>query len=336
MVAAAGAGPSPIPQKSLSVEKLVEAIRFCLTPQAAEAASAIATKMKSENGVKQAVASFHSYLRRNSSLDCDIIKGQPAVWSYSRRSSYWRKGNKIRLSKVAAEILLAHLKIDRRSLRKLETNPVVIRTRRWDPFSATILTAIGVAADLGKAAVRLVTKPIKTLAELRQSKEIGLHASMQPDVAARRRELRSEVATAPSATKVSAESESRLSMIGAVALAIVTGLGSLLGTFLTGLAVIPYAFVEGLRSMPNHWGQEIRDFGDIHDWLSGLLVGGQAIFFALYDSITGFVILPFKGVMKHGPCGIISGFAKAVGNLYLLLLAGMSNSILSFRTDVLV
>ncbi|KAM0415881.1 hypothetical protein ACHAPT_013143 [Fusarium lateritium] len=84
MVAAAGAGPEPIPQKSLTVERLAEAIRFCLTPEAAEAAAKIAAKMRAESGVKAAVASFHNHLPQDN-LECDIVKGQPAI---SRRYCY--------------------------------------------------------------------------------------------------------------------------------------------------------------------------------------------------------------------------------------------------------
>jgi hypothetical protein len=109
MVAAAGAGPKPIHHKSLTVEKLAEAIRFCLTQDTAKAAATIAAKMRSESGVKTAVASFHSHLPRDD-LECDIIKGQPAVWSCSR------KGQRLKLSKMAAEILSSHLKVDVGSL----------------------------------------------------------------------------------------------------------------------------------------------------------------------------------------------------------------------------
>lgn len=109
MVAAAGAGPEPIPQKSLTVENLAEAINFCLTPSAAESAQAIAAKMRCDSGVRAAVASFHKHLPRDE-LECDIIKGQPAVWICSK------KRRRLRLSKAAAEILSSHLKVDVGSL----------------------------------------------------------------------------------------------------------------------------------------------------------------------------------------------------------------------------
>ncbi|KAM3497331.1 hypothetical protein MY10362_009314 [Beauveria mimosiformis] len=62
MVAAAGAGPTPIPANQLNCTNLADAIRFCHTPAATSAAASLAERMKSESGVRQAVASFHANL----------------------------------------------------------------------------------------------------------------------------------------------------------------------------------------------------------------------------------------------------------------------------------
>ena len=72
MVAAAGAGPEPIPQKQLNAQNLSEAIQFCLTSEAATAAAKIAIRMKRESGVTTAVRSFHANLPLES-LRCDIL-----------------------------------------------------------------------------------------------------------------------------------------------------------------------------------------------------------------------------------------------------------------------
>ena len=109
MVAAAGAGPKPIPHKSLNAQKLVEAISYCLTPQALTAAREIAAKMSTESGVRAAVNSFHANLPLER-LPCDILPDQPAAWAYKR------KKKSLKLSKVAAELLGEHLKIDRSKL----------------------------------------------------------------------------------------------------------------------------------------------------------------------------------------------------------------------------
>jgi hypothetical protein len=111
MVAAAGAGPAPILHKQLTVDALAAGIRYCLSEQAAAAASTITHKMSSESGVYTAVASFH----RNLPLDhvqCDLYPSQPAVWSVSVPKSR----QKLKLSKFAAEALVADGLIDQKNL----------------------------------------------------------------------------------------------------------------------------------------------------------------------------------------------------------------------------
>ena len=109
MVAAAGAGPAPVPYEELTVCTLTEGIRYCLTERAATAASDIALKMHSEAGVHAAVASFHRNLPLER-LQCDLYPGQPAVWSLSKGHG------KIKISKIAAEMLVINGLIDRKSL----------------------------------------------------------------------------------------------------------------------------------------------------------------------------------------------------------------------------
>jgi hypothetical protein len=110
MVHAGGAGPAPIPFKSLNSNNLAEAIRFCLTPEASAAARQIADKMSSEAGVRRAVASFHANLPLND-MRCDLLPNLPAVWIYEK------KGKKMRLSKMAAEILVEADKISWNNLK---------------------------------------------------------------------------------------------------------------------------------------------------------------------------------------------------------------------------
>lgn len=110
MIAAAGAGPEPIPYRSLTSTNLSEAIQFCLRPEAQVAARSIAASMSREEGVKTAVSSFYANLPV-SDMCCDLLSDQPAVWEYQR------KGKRLKLSGVAAESLTNRLKIDRDKLK---------------------------------------------------------------------------------------------------------------------------------------------------------------------------------------------------------------------------
>lgn len=98
MVASAGAGPQPIPYRSLTVENLSRAIVQCLEPETRSAAQVLAAKMETEDGVRTAVASFHRHLPRD--IQCQILSDQAAAWTYkSNRTN-------IRLSKRTAGALI--------------------------------------------------------------------------------------------------------------------------------------------------------------------------------------------------------------------------------------
>lgn len=100
MVAKAKAGPTPIHHKELSAQSLAAAIRFCRTESAVNAATQIARTIQDESGVQSAVESFHRHLPI-SRMQCDLLPDQQAVWEYSH------KKKSVRLSKEAAQVLLA-------------------------------------------------------------------------------------------------------------------------------------------------------------------------------------------------------------------------------------
>jgi len=109
MVAATGAGPSPIPRKSLTSENLADAIAYCLTPKASAAAIAMSTTMKRESGVRSAVQSFLANLPPTI-IKCDLIASQPAAFLYRLGKTHYR------LSKAAAGILTSYSLIDSKDL----------------------------------------------------------------------------------------------------------------------------------------------------------------------------------------------------------------------------
>ncbi|AEI61959.1 glycosyl transferase family 28 [Corallococcus macrosporus] len=56
MVLRAGAGPQPVPQKSLTAERLADAIRTALSPTMRAHATALGERIRAENGPARAVA----------------------------------------------------------------------------------------------------------------------------------------------------------------------------------------------------------------------------------------------------------------------------------------
>jgi sterol 3beta-glucosyltransferase len=154
MIAAAGAGPMPIAFKLLSPQNLADAIRFCLTPGAIQAAARISEMIASETGVQSAVASFHRNLP-HPALPCDVLPNQPAVWTYKGT-----KGSKkvVKLSKMAAETLLVSRRFKAGDLGMNETKPVFIEHRRWDPITGGASAMISTVYDTSHALGAAMTK----------------------------------------------------------------------------------------------------------------------------------------------------------------------------------
>lgn len=144
----AGAGPAPIPYKQLNAEKLADAIDKALGPEMQEKAGEIGAKMRQENGVKCAVASFHSHLDLEA-LRCWICPQRPAVW--------WVRHSHIKLSSFAAAIL-----VEAGFLKP--QNVVLYRSKEYDtnrdprgPLSAGAEVLYGIMSDFVTA---LATAPV--------------------------------------------------------------------------------------------------------------------------------------------------------------------------------
>lgn len=122
MVAKAGAGAqAPIPYKKLTVENFAESIKQCLLPESKAAAKELAKSIAVEgDGASNAVDSFHRHLpmKGEHSMRCSVLQDRVAVWKVKKNAS-------LRLSALAAEILLEKRKIKSQELR-------LIRHREWD------------------------------------------------------------------------------------------------------------------------------------------------------------------------------------------------------------
>ena len=141
MVARAGAGAhQAIPYKKLSADALAEGINQCLTPEAKEAAEKIAKSIAEEgDGAKNAVESFHRHLpmRGKHSMRCSILPDHVAVWTL--------KHSNLRLSALAAELLIEKKKIQWKDLR-------LSRHYEWNDFEGPGEPVTGAGAALANSA----------------------------------------------------------------------------------------------------------------------------------------------------------------------------------------
>jgi hypothetical protein len=154
MIGEVGAGAKPVPYKSLTAEKLAEGIKQCLTDEAREAAGKIANDIEAEgDGAKNAVTSFHRslVLRGQHSMCCSILEDRVAVWNL--------KNTNLRLSALAAELLVERKKIIWKQLR-------LIRHNEWNDFegpgepltggtTAIASTVTGITTGVGSVPFRI-------------------------------------------------------------------------------------------------------------------------------------------------------------------------------------
>jgi UDP:flavonoid glycosyltransferase YjiC (YdhE family) len=107
MCARAGAGPSPIPYKELSVERLVEGIKVALSPEAQRAATELSLKIGEEDGVRTAVDGFHRLLPLKR-MRCAFLPEKVAVWRVPKLD--------VGISSVVAGVLDKERKLDLKKL----------------------------------------------------------------------------------------------------------------------------------------------------------------------------------------------------------------------------
>jgi len=175
MIGEAGAGAKPVPYKSLTADKLAEGIKQCLTDDAREAAEKIAKSIEAEgDGARNAVTSFHRslVLRGQHSMRCSILEDRVAVWSL--------KNTNLRLSALAAELLIERKKITWKQLR-------LIRHNEWNDFegpgepltggaTAVMGTVTGIATGIGSVPFKIAkTTKRRSRHEEKKRRRSGQH-----------------------------------------------------------------------------------------------------------------------------------------------------------------
>ena len=96
LVARAGAGPLPVPNKQLTADNLATAITEALKPATLQRAQELGIRINSEKGTDSGAVSFHKQLEIDT-LRCLVAPSRAAVWRVKRTT--------IRLSAFAATVL---------------------------------------------------------------------------------------------------------------------------------------------------------------------------------------------------------------------------------------
>lgn len=267
MIAAAGAGPSPIPQKQLTLENLADAVRLCLKPVVKEAAQNIAERMASERGVEAAVQSFHANLPLET-MQCPLMPTSVASWLY--------KKNNMKLSKLAAQLLIENGSILQSDLTSHQTQTITIINNRWDPITSTGSAGFGIVGDMTESATGLVRAPIQEYKKADKQTEKAM-----PVVTAGK-------------------------MLGST----LREFGKFNVVLLKGAVVdLPLATTEGFRNVPKLYGEQPKDHGEVSDIVSGFQVGAKTFAHGMVDGFSD----PFRQTYEHGKKEGALGAAKGFG-----------------------
>ncbi|KAG9661633.1 UDP-Glycosyltransferase/glycogen phosphorylase, partial [Aureobasidium melanogenum] len=137
MIHRAGAGPQPIPYKSLDAEKLADQIRYALQPDIKARAQELSSRIKDETGTKTA-ASIFSRTKQMQDLNCFLCPDLVGVWRVRRTN--------IRLSALAVSILIDHGLIEYDKLK-------LFQKKRWYVEKGASSPLIGIIGTLGTTGI---------------------------------------------------------------------------------------------------------------------------------------------------------------------------------------
>ncbi|KAF2182922.1 glycosyltransferase family 1 protein [Zopfia rhizophila CBS 207.26] len=272
-----GAGPMPIPHKNLNSQNLASAIEFCLTPQAQQAARAIADQMHREHGVDTAVQSFHRHLGIPE-IACDVLPQYAADWVCRSKRS---KGL-IKLSHAALKVLVAEKELKISDVTPYRPKEYYTDVKRWDPLTASASSTLGIMTDFTSALGGTLIDPYKEYKKVRTNGNDGGSAS--------------------------------LAAAGAVGKGFASmGTGLTRGT----LVDMPLALTEGLRNAPKVYGDDVKDHGKVTDWKSGGTVAVKNFGTGFYEAITDIVTKPYAGAKEEGTLGFVKGIGKGSMNMVM-------------------
>ncbi|SMY23427.1 unnamed protein product [Zymoseptoria tritici ST99CH_1A5] len=155
MVARAGAGPDPIPNKELTADKLADGIKVCLEPQSQERAHELAASIATEKGSDLGAQSFHQFLDVDK-MRCSLAPSRPAVWRIKRTQA--------RLSAMAACTLAQEGLLDFNDLKLFRAREYEADDGPWDPITGGATAVVGTMSSM---MLGVADFPIETLKALK-------------------------------------------------------------------------------------------------------------------------------------------------------------------------
>ena len=154
MVARAGAGPMPIPYKTLTADKLADQILTALKPESLERAKELSQKINAEHGNEAGAESFHKQLHMDT-LRCSLDPTKVAVWRIRHTD--------IRLSALGAHVLGNEGLVDFGDLKLYRPREYETEDGPWEPVTGGASALIG---TLGNLSMGIADFPVEILKSL--------------------------------------------------------------------------------------------------------------------------------------------------------------------------
>lgn len=181
-------------------------------------------------------------------------------------------------------------------------------------MTSTTSAFVGLSVDVTKGMVDIVAKPVQVFQ--RASPRALDRTAGDPNSASPTANSPALVAGSTQQALEVAQKRRRNRSCGVpareaavVSIAAATGV---VASYAKGIFVdVPLATTEGLRVVPRLYGQQVRDYGPIRDWKSGMQVAGKNFAYGLTEGVMDFFFEPFKGAYQEGVVGAAKGFGKA-------------------------
>lgn len=126
-------------------------------------------------------------------------------------------------------------------------------------------------------------------------------------------ESTSDIASVNSQNSSNNKPHARPNVALSMAQASASGVGGFFKHYTKGVFVdMPLAFAEGSRALPKLYGEEVRDYGTVKDWKSGLSKSGKTLTLGIGEGFADLVVKPYKGAKEKGAVGGITGMGKGV------------------------
>lgn len=345
MVSKAKAGAHEcIPYKDLTVERLAEGIKQCLTEEAQKNVQKIADDIEAEgDGALNAVRSFHRSLplHGEGSMRCDFLDNRAATWKI--------KNTNVKLSALAAEILVNKKKLkwnELRLIRHYEWNdfggPGEPVTGLWGSIYTTLAdAALGVGSvpvEMGKTLKKrekLWEKKRQHQKKRQQKKETLARANAEAGgekaTSAEQHVARKEEQQNGGRPKPERE-ESTLSTLSEPKDTLNEELAheAAFGFRKTGHALarfpmnVTLALTQGFHNAPRLYGDEtVRRPPRVTGLHSGLRAGRDELVYGVTDGVTGIVTQPIRGAKERGVMGAVRGVGFGIGGFVLKDIAAL-------------